>query len=197
MSGNNDANLIQKLTQELTKLVEYVERTRTGLENIEDTVMVGSEAVPQASVQINAVTGDLETAANTIMTIVEEVLAEHERNHGLIESLSSWATTLNEKDRAGGEVLIDEIRAINEKTKQQMMNIFSNMSFHDLSGQKLKKVTSSLSVVQLKLHEIATSFGIKDFDEQKAKDIQKRFNGIVNDAMDQDVVDQLLKELGT
>ena len=97
MSGSNSDNLIHKLTDELSRLLSYVEKTRSGLENIEDTVMAGSQAVPQASVQIRAVTGDLETAANTIMTILEEVLAEHDRNHALLASLSSWASGLNEK----------------------------------------------------------------------------------------------------
>ena len=99
MSGNNSDNMIHKLTEELSRLLSYVEKTRSGLENIEDTVMAGSQAVPQASVQIRAVTGDLETAANTIMTILEEVLAEHDRNHALLASLCSWASGLHEKDR--------------------------------------------------------------------------------------------------
>ena len=197
MSGSNSDNLIHKLTDELSRLLSYVEKTRSGLENIEDTVMAGSQAVPQASVQIRAVTGDLETAANTIMTILEEVLAEHDRNHALLASLSSWASGLNEKERVEGEAIISEIKAINLKTKQQMMDIFSNMSFHDLSGQKLKKVASSLAIVQSKLHDIATSFGIKDFETKDKTAAPSRFNGIVNDPMDQDVVDQLLKELGT
>lgn len=197
MSGNNSESIIKKLTDELSNLLNYVEVTRSGLENIESTVMVGSEAVPQASVQINAVTGDLETAANTIMTILEDVLAEHDRNHALVTSLCAWASGLGEKERAQGESMIAEIKAINEKTKQQVMDIFTNMSFHDLSGQKLKKVTSSLSVVQAKLHDIAMTFGIKDIDTKAGTAAPSRYNGIVNDPMGQDVVDQLLKELGT
>jgi len=197
MSGMNSDNIINKLTEELSRLLDYVEKTRTGLENIEDTVMVGSETFPQASVQIRAVTGDLETAANTIMTILEDVLAEHDRNHALIVSLSAWAAGLSDKDRAEGEAIISDIKKINEKTKLQMMDIFSNMSFHDLSGQKLKKVTSSLSVVQSKLHDIATTFGIKNFESKGKTAAPNNFNGIVNNPMDQDVVDQLLKDLGT
>lgn len=197
MSGNNSENIIEKLTRELSRLLSYVEMTRSGLDNIEDNVMAGSQAVPQASVQIKAVTGDLETAANTIMTILEEVLAEHDKNHALLVSLCSWASGLNERDRAEGEAIISEMTAINLKTKLQMMDIFSNMSFHDLSGQKLKKVALSLAVVQSKLHDIATSFGINDIETKDTTTPPVRFNGIVNDPMDQDVVDRLLKELGT
>jgi len=197
MNGNSSENLIQKLTEELSRLLNYVEKTKSGLGYIEDTVMVGSETVPQASVQISAVTGDLESAANIIMSILEEVLAEHDRNHVLLESLSGWASGLNEKDREEGMAIISEIKQITEKTKTQMMDIFSNMSFHDLSGQKLKKVNLSLSVVQSKLHDIATTFGIKDFETKAKTASPGNFNGIVNDPMDQDVVDRLLKELGT
>lgn len=197
MSDTIKENIIQKLSEELARLLNYVERTRSGLETIETTVIEGSESVPQASVQISAVTGDLENAANTIMTILEDVLSEHDKNHTLIGSLSEWAAGLSEKDRAQGEALINEVREINEKNKQRMMDIFSNMSFHDLSGQKLRKVTTSLAVVQAKLHDIALSFGIKEFDVNDKSTTSSRHNGIVNDPMDQDIVDQLLKELGT
>src|SRR4030067_2549641 len=120
MSGNNSENLIQKLTEDLSRLLNYVESTKSGLGYIDDTVMVGSETVPQASVQISAVTGDLESAANIIMSILEEVLAEHDRNHALLESLSAWASGLNEKDREEGVAIISEIKQITEKTKMQM-----------------------------------------------------------------------------
>lgn len=197
MSDTIKENIIQKLSEELARLLDYVERTRSGLETIETTVIEGSESVPQASVQISAVTGDLENAANTIMTILEDVLTEHDKNHALIVSLSEWAAGLSEKDREQGEAIINEVREINETNKKRMMDIFSNMSFHDLSGQKLKKVTMSLAVVQAKLHEIAMSFGIKEFDVDGKSAAPSNHNGIVNDPMDQDIVDQLLKELGT
>ena len=197
MSGNNSENLIQKLTEELSRLLNYVESTKSGLGYIEDTVMVGSETVPQASVQISAVTGDLESAANIIMSILEEVLAEHDRNHALLESLSAWASGLNEEDREEGVAIISEIKQITEKTKLPIMDFIRNMSCHALAGQKLKKVNLSLSVVQSKLHDIATTFGIKDFETKAKTTAPGNFNGIVNDPMDQDVVDRLLKELGT
>ncbi|MFQ5736230.1 MAG: protein phosphatase CheZ [Thermodesulfobacteriota bacterium] len=197
MSGLNNDNIIHRLREELSRLLEYVEKTKAGLENIENTVMVGSETVPEASLQINAVTGDLETAANTIMTILEEVLAEHDMNHALIADLTEWVGGLPEKERCKGAAIISEIGAINERTKKNMMDIFSNMSFHDLSGQKLKKVTTSLSIVQSKLLEIASSFGIKNVVVQEAGASKGNGSAIANGPMDQDIVDQLLKELGT
>lgn len=196
MSDIYNDNTVKKLREDLSRLLDYVDKTRTGIEYVESTVMVGSEKVPEASVQIRAVTGDLENAANTIMTILEEVLSEQERSHALIASLSEWVNGLPEKDREKGSGAISELSSINEKTKKNMMDILTNMSFHDLSGQKLKKVTNSLSIVQAKLTEIAMSFGIKPLNPA-SETARTRGNGITADPMDQNIVDQLLKELGT
>ncbi len=196
MSDIYNDNTVKKLREELSRLLDYVDKTRTGIEYVESTVMVGSQKVPEASVQIKAVTGDLENAANTIMTILEEVLSEQERSHALIASLSEWVNGLPEKDREKGRGVISVLSSINEKTKKNMMDILTNMSFHDLSGQKLKKVTSSLAIVQSKLTEIAMSFGIKPVNPA-FEAAERRGNGITADPMDQNIVDQLLKELGT
>ncbi len=189
MSATENVSVVDKLRDELARLLDYVEMTKTGLQCIENTVVVGSQTVPEASVQINTVTGDLENAANTIMTILEEVLEEHDRSSALLAKLTEWAGGLAEDDRAKGTKLISSISEIQESTKKKMMEIFTNMSFHDLSGQKLKKVNTSLSVVETKLVEIAKNFGIKKADNGNGK-------AHVAEVMDQDIVDKLLKEIG-
>lgn len=196
MGATESGNVIEKLVEELSRLFDYVEKTKSGIQDIEKTVKAGCDTVPQVSVQLNTVTGDLEEAANTIMTILEDVLAEHEKSRALLDSLSSWAAGLGTKEREEGEAIITVISSINERTEKMMMEIFSNMSFHDLSGQKLRKATTSLSVVQSKLNDIAKSIGIKSLETDGCQAAPPRSNGIVDDPMDQDVVDRLLKKHG-
>lgn len=195
MSETDSQNVVQKLRDDLSRLLEFVERTRSGFENIENTVIVGSEKVPEASVQIKAVTGDLETAANTIMTILEDTLSEHDRGHTLLASLSEWIGDMPVQEKEKGAAIISELGSIHENTKKNLMDIFTNMSFHDLSGQKLRKVNTSLSVVEAKLLDMAMSFGMKNIKEEVGA--CKSGAGKTVAPMDQNIVDQLLRELGT
>lgn len=195
MSETDSQNVVQKLRDDLSRLLEFVERTRSGFENIENTVIVGSEKVPEASVQIKAVTGDLETAANTIMTILEDTLSEHDRGQTLLASLSEWIGALPVQEKERGAAIISELGSIHENAKKNLMDIFTNMSFHDLSGQKLKKVNTSLSVVEAKLLDMAMSFGMKNIKEEGGA--CKSGAGKTVAPMDQNIVDQLLRELGT
>lgn len=191
MDGKNWNDVMSKIKEELSSLAQFVDKTRRGIDTLETTVKAGTERFPEASNQIAAVTGDLENAANNIMSILEGIMTEQDRMHTVLESVTQWAGSLPEGDSAKGLGLIKELGAIHEKTKTELMDIFTNMSFHDLSGQKLRKVISSLAVVESKLLEMALSFGFEDTGKG---------NGAREAApekpMNQDVVDRLLKELG-
>ncbi|CAG1065622.1 hypothetical protein BAC1_01206 [uncultured bacterium] len=192
MSGNWN-EVINKLREELASLASFIDKTRQGIDNIETTVKVGSEKFPEASNQLSAVTGELENAANTIMTILEGLMAEQDRADTLLKNLSAWAQKAATADKEAGMALIADLQGINVKTRSDMMDIFANMSFQDLTGQKLKKVIGSLAVVEKKLLEMALSFGLDSIEG-----VTKAGRG-VNAAevpINQDIVDRLLKELG-
>lgn len=187
MSGKNWSEMQCKFRDEIAVLLRFIDKTRKGIETIENTVKLGSERFPEASSQIAAVTGELENAANNIMSILEGLMQEQESAHEVLKKLAEWASKANEP--ALGLKLVGELGRINEKSRREMMDIFTNMSFHDLSGQKLKKVITSLAVVESKLIEMASSFGLE--------------SGVIAtlaqskvDPLKQDVVDRLLKELG-
>lgn len=189
MSGNFN-EVMSKLREELSSLASFIDKTRQGIDNIETTVKVGSEKFPEASNQLSAVTGELENAANTIMTILEGLMTEQERADALLTRLGEWAEKSGEGKEAGLS-LIGEIKAINAGSRSGMMDVFANMSFQDLTGQKLKKVIGSLAIVEKKLLEMAFSFGV-DAADLKDRAGMKTAEMPIN----QDIVDRLLKELG-
>ncbi|MBI5643118.1 MAG: protein phosphatase CheZ [Deltaproteobacteria bacterium] len=195
MSGNNWNEVMIKIKGELASLAQFIDKTRNGIDTLETTVKVGSERFPEASNQIAAVTGDLENAANNIMTILEDLMAEQDKMHASLADLTQWAGSLGEADGVKGLKMIGDMEKVHNKTKTELMEIFTNMSFHDLSGQKLKKVIGSLAVVESKLLEMALSFGFEDKLNTHAP------GGFIPQAqpekpIDQNVVDKLLKELG-
>lgn len=189
MSGNWN-EVINKLREELASLASFIDKTRQGIDNIETTVKVGSEKFPEASNQLSAVTGELENAANTIMSILEGLMNEQERADALLGKLSAWAGKTEDKE---GLALIGDLQAINVKARSDMMDIFANMSFQDLTGQKLKKVIGSLAVVEKKLLEMALSFGL---DSIQGVAVTGGGAKAAEVPINQDIVDRLLKELG-
>lgn len=191
MSGNWN-EVLNKLRSELSSLASFIDKTRQGIDTIETTVKVGSEKFPEASNQLSAVTGELENAANVIMNILEGLMSEQDRADALLKKVSEWAEKTDASDKEAGLAVISDLQAINVKTRSDMMDIFANMSFQDLTGQKLKKVIGSLAVVEKKLLEMALSFGVDSLDDINAGSGKKTAELPIN----QDIVDRLLKELG-
>ena len=192
MSGNLN-EVMSKLREELSSLASFIDKTRHGLDNLETTVKIGSEKFPEASNQLSAVTGELENAANRIMTILEGLMSEQERADVLLKKLSDWSAKSGAPGCEDAVAGIKDLQTINVKARGEMMDIFANMSFQDLTGQKLKKVIGSLAVVEKKLLEMALSFGLESIENPNRSGA-----GITKPEMpiNQDIVDRLLKELG-
>ena len=198
MSGNLN-EVLNKLREELSSLASFIDKTRQGIDNLETTVKIGSERFPEASNQLSAVTGELENAANRIMTILEGLMSEQERADALLKKLSVWAANSGAPGSEEAMTGIKDLQAINVRTRGEMMDIFANMSFQDLTGQKLKKVIGSLAVVEKKLLEMALSFGLESIENtDRAVAGAGGVAGIPKTEMpiNQDIVDRLLKELG-
>ena len=191
-----DANwelLLGKIRGELSNLAEFVDDTMHNLDTLVHTVKVGSEKFPEASDQLQTVTGDLESAANNIMTLLESLIDENEKAGGLISELKTVTGKLEGADAEKAAKLVEELDGMNSDSKDSMMEMFSHMSFHDLSGQKLKKVMTSLGQVETKLKTLAEKFGVP------LTTVDKKAVGDETEAaesLDQDVVDKLLAELG-
>lgn len=190
--GDGDWNAVMgRVREELSSLASFVDQTKQGIDSVESAVKTGSEKFPEASTQLHAVTGDLENAANTIMTIVEEMMQDNECLEGSLGQLSEWMEGLDASEREKGAELVEKAREVNTRSKSAMMDMFANLSFHDLSGQKLKKIIKSLTLVENKLLDLAKKFGLN------LEEYQNQDNGAQELPVDQDMVDKLLKELGT
>lgn len=190
--------LLDKMREDLSSLARFVDKTRKGIDTLEATVKVGSEKFPEASNQLSSVTGDLENAANSIMNSLENLMADQDRVQALHKELSAWAATLPEADRSRCGGIIKELDAVREKAKSDLMDTFSNMSFQDLTGQKLKKIIGGLSVIETKILEMALDFGYNDASRAgEKKEILDKLKSAEIRPITQDVVDRILRELGS
>ncbi|HHL39728.1 MAG TPA: hypothetical protein ENJ37_04425 [Deltaproteobacteria bacterium] len=195
MEEKNWEEIVHKLKKEISDLAEYVDKTRRGVDDVAMTVKVGAETIPDTSDRIKSVTDGLEDAANRIMGILEGAMREQDRIQGLLAVLKDWAAALPEKDGREGLGIIDVLESMTGKTKENMMDIFTSLSFHDLSGQQLRKIMKSIAEVESRILALGLSFGIEvDKDEEK-EDLLNKLQGS-SESLDQDVVDRILKELG-
>jgi chemotaxis protein CheZ len=202
MAETEWSELLKRVKDELALLVKFVDKTRNGLDSIESTVKLSTEKFPEASRQIDLVAGELENAANNIITLLESMMLEQERTQYLIKSLSEWIISVSADNKDKASDAIGQLGAINMKLKKDLMEIFSNLSFQDLTGQKLKKVMTSLSSVETRLLELALTFDIVG-DKGKIHKTKKDMLDVLNEAkkeepmkLNQDVVDKILRELG-
>lgn len=196
------SELLKRVKDELALLVKFVDKTRNGLDSIESTVKLSTEKFPEASRQIDLVAGELESAANNIITLLESMMLEQERTQYLIKSLSGWINSVSSDNKDKAVDAIGQLGAINMKLKKDLMEIFSNLSFQDLTGQKLKKVMISLSSVETRLLELALTFDIVG-DKGKVHKAKKDMLDALSETkkaepmkLNQDVVDKILRELG-
>ncbi len=199
MADNDWNDVLKRIKDELSVLVRFVDKTRTGLDSLQTTVKISSEKFPEASRQLSAVAGELENAANNIIALLEDLLMEHEEAQGVIKSLHDWASGLPPEEKKKGVVLFGKLEGINSAMKKGLMEIFSSLSFQDLTGQKLKKVVEGLSIVESKLLELAINFDFNDTIKLRDKKAMlNELKEVANEPMklNQDVVDKILKELG-
>ena len=194
--GDNQGFTLDRIKAELTSLARYVDQSRQGVDSLESAVKIGSEKFPEASNQLSSVTGDLENAANNIMSIVEGLLVEHDRMSALLESFSKWVGSVRNEDADRGAIMLKELTDVNVGMKSNIMEIFSNLSFHDLSGQKLKKVIGTLAAVEAKILEMAINFGFMGERENGDKLLNKLRETSESQPINQAVVDRILNELG-
>ena len=195
MSGEDTTELLKKMRVELSDLAQYVDNARQGIDEVEATAKLSSEKVPEASGQLNTLSGDLQDAANSIMTLLEELIEDEEKAGGFLEDLKGCLNGLDKKAAANADAAIDGLEVIHGNMKTKTMDLFANTSFADISGQKLNKVVNTITMVEKKIIELACGFGFEGVTD--VNEIKKAIKETGDDtvAFDQNEVDRILMEL--
>lgn len=200
MADNNWDDALGRVKSELSVLVKFVDKTRNGLDSLQSTVKISSEKFPEASKQISSVAGEIESAANNIITLLESMMLEQEKAQYLIKSLTTWVGSIPLDDKPKVVEALSQLDGINTRQKRNLMEIFTNLSFQDLTGQKLRKVIVSLSMIETKLLELALIFDFNDTIKKEDKKVMltelKETHAAEPMRLNQDVVDKILRELG-
>ncbi|MFO7818510.1 MAG: protein phosphatase CheZ [Thermodesulfobacteriota bacterium] len=152
----------------------------------------------EASDQLDEILNSTEKATEEIMTIVEKYLDKTEESGRQLEDL---------KNGCGGPDALDKLIQGNRELNQDMLTLMTNLSFQDITGQRIKKIVDVLRKVETTIFDLYMTTGISIKDKYKNPD--KDFQTIKNESsrkvselkgpqkdINQSDVDDLLSQLG-
>lgn len=139
-------SLDRSIISEFKYIADFIQKARDEISGLQANDIKDSR-IPGASLELDAVVRDTERATETIMSEAETLLAMEPNDLGAYKS---------EVDAA-------------------MTRIFEACSFQDLTGQRIKKVISTLRHIEERVSQFAGALGVKDKGaSETAEDVRNR-----------------------
>jgi len=147
---------------------------------------IATKYIPQATHQLVDIIEATEKAANKIMDNLENMQEDIERMEKILSSLKEGKVIVPEgkneivEVRINGQTiktispLIDYIESSRKKYMSLISDSFVQMSFQDLTGQRIKRTMNLVSQMEEKIKTMVISFGIKLTEIEKNPDISKK-----------------------
>jgi chemotaxis signal transduction protein/chemotaxis regulatin CheY-phosphate phosphatase CheZ len=155
--GDFHRQVSSKIQGELENLAAYIAKTMSNLRLLDPSVRISAEHdIPAASQQLSDVVKSTEEATNTIISLTE-MLLDHQTVLGeAIEKLKGQK--YRNRDH---QELLHQIERLHWEDEKTLMEIITNLSFQDLTGQRINKIVTMVATVQAKLCDLIQAFGIK------------------------------------
>lgn len=158
---------------------------------------VSQQELPEASDQLNAVVETTEAAATRIMDALEEIQDEHERITQALNMMREY-----KRMAAGKREVLDRAENASLVCQAKLMTILEEMSFQDLTGQRIKRIVTLVQSVEDKVKKILVTLDQKvpeshDAKQAKAKLDDGDLKGPQREGqgLDQSAIDDLLASL--
>ena len=157
---------LNHISHDLVELKDIIEDLRTQLRDAKFGE-INSSYIPSAADELSAVVDMTETATHNIMKSCENIL----------------------------EAAQQESQALFQAIEKDVVQVFEACTFQDITGQRIKKVTSSLKLIEEKTSAILSVLDIGCIDSDTAdlkEDTLLNGPGLPQNAMTQDDIDRLL-----
>lgn len=214
----DDETFYRSVTQEMTGNVkdlalvlinfrkDFTSKIRPHIEDIANVF------IPQTSDQLEGIIETTEQAANTIMDNLERMNQLVSGNSKIITAMQNGKV----EDRAletsvVGDLApaLDALSKNNNEYRNLITDTFTQMSFQDLTGQRLQRIIKLVSEIEEKITKMVISFGLKLTEREKnpemsTEELQKKVDEQVHllagpqkkgAGLDQDGIDDLLNSL--
>ncbi len=177
----------------IRELLENVKELESVIEKIKKPVSESSQLIPETAKNIEDVMLFLEKTSHTIMNLLERINKNSNDIQKDVEFLLSLGPIFKVKER------LESIKQRNEENINTLLELYTHMSFHDLTGQQLKFVLQVLEKIKITLLDIIVSHVTagKDLKEEEVSGIKGKVSELLSqNRISQDDVDKLLEEFG-
>lgn len=142
---------------------------------------IATKYIPQTTDQLKSIIETTETAANKIMDNLENMQGQTEKIGDIIAYLKKGEIRLprGKKFRLDPQTveaihpLIHYMESDSQNTMSLISDSFVQMSFQDLTGQRIKRIMTLVHQMERKLKDMIIAFGIKLSEHEKNPDITK------------------------
>lgn len=189
------------LRGELAHLADYLNKTRRNLQLLDPPLRETVKKIPTASYQLTDIFSATEEATHKILSLTEEMLNGQSQLASLIGELQALSGDRPNNGKTAS--LLDRMNDINRINETRLIEILTALSFQDITGQKIKKISQLIDEVERRILEIIVAFGIKldneegtNGDQKAAEWLHKLKDSSGSKGTKQDLVDQILAEFG-
>jgi len=155
---------------------------------------LATKYIHEAADQLEGIIETTENAANKIMDNLDLLQEQTKKMEATIASLKSGKLKVPGKNMEFIEVdvdakmletitpLLDYIETVEHNNTALISDIFVQMSFQDLTGQRIKKIMTLVQQMEEKLKKMVVSFGVKLSEKGKNPDISsEELQRVVNE----------------
>jgi hypothetical protein len=189
--GNLEWHVTRELQGELGALAGYIESLRQRLKGISSAADSSSYLIPQASMGVAGISLQAEEGINSILGLVEEILAEQEQVLKIVAAAK----------QSGGAPDLGVFQTIAEKSRRNLMSLMSQLSFQDVIRQRAEGVQETLEAVEKRIVELLIKFKVglssETLKEVDGRDrVREEVKNMTDDiGLDQSLVDELLDNI--
>lgn len=189
---------------EIGRLASFINQTMRNLQELDPAVGGSSRRLPQMSGQLSEVVKTTEQASMRVLNEIEQIVEEQMAVEEGLRRLATLLETERERDPQRGATMqtLEEVQVRHSRAQGRAMEIMSAMEFQDITAQRIKKSMALITEVENRLLRLLVLFNIppngRDESELdgKWKALGEFAAASESGAMDQEMVDRLLAELG-
>ena len=192
LSDLNYDELNTNLTGALSEVAHYIKEIRGNLSEVKPSLEGSASTGPGDIGHLGDIDKTLSEAADTLFTLTEKAIDDNKRSSELVAKLEESLRGTNH----GSSELIGRLSAINDESRGDLMDVFTALSFQDLAGQKIKKITDLISGVEVKILQVLVALGYDKDDKACRQDEVLTALKESSGPIEQDMVDDILKNFG-
>ncbi len=191
--------LLKRIKEVSDEVVQFKRNIASSLR--QHLAPIAEEKSPATSKELSAILKETEQATCSIMDLTEAVQKSHLKLSEKFDVIKNCLTEITREEESLANHLQD-MEGITSENSSHLTRIMTNLSFQDLTGQKLQKLMDVEEEIEKKLIAILVSFGIRmrkkedphDDTVQRGERMLDLLQGADRKAIDQEEVDHLLAE---